>query len=147
MNGVMKTILHSPLHVLVSKNVLLMTFAGRKSGRSYTLPLSYVRTGDTVYMTTERPWHKNFAAEGGALVKLRLRGEERSGVAEATTDPEAVREGLRVILARYPGYGRFIGVPVDESGQPDEAALGRASSGRALIRVHLTDTTTERSVP
>jgi len=140
MNGAMKAVLRSPLHGLVSKNVLLMTFAGRKSGKGYTLPLSYVRVGNTLYVTTERPWYRNLAVEGGALVKLVLRGEERSGVAGATTDPAEVEDGLRIILARYKGYGRFIGVPVDEEGHPDEEALRRAArSGRALIRVHLGD--------
>lgn len=138
MNGVMKAVLRSPLHGLVSKNLLIMTFAGRKSGKSYTLPLSYARVGDTLYVTTERPWHKNLAADGGALVKLVLRGEERSGVAESTTDAGEVEDGLRLIVSRYPGYGRFVGVPVDEGGNPDKGALERAArTGRALIRVHL----------
>jgi len=130
----------------MSKNVLLMTFAGRKSGKRYTLPLSFVRVGDALYISTERPWYKNFAAEDGALVKLVLRGEERSGVAHATTDPEEVEDGLRVILSRYPGYGRFIALPVGEDGTPDEAALRRAAKGgRALVTVRLHGTRDGRS--
>jgi endonuclease YncB( thermonuclease family) len=148
MNGVMKTILRSPLHGLVSEHVLLTTFAGRKSGKSYTLPLSYVRAGDTLYITTERPWYKNLAVEGGALVKLRLRGAVRYGVTEATTDPSEVENGLRIILSRYGGYGRFIGVPVERSGSPDEAALKiAAENGRALITVRLNGVPAERRDP
>jgi hypothetical protein len=47
-NGFMRAILRSPLHGLVSNNVILITFTGRKSGNTYTMPVNYVRDGDAL---------------------------------------------------------------------------------------------------
>ena len=35
----MKLVLRSPVHKMVSKTVLLITFTGRKSGKTYTTPV------------------------------------------------------------------------------------------------------------
>ena len=81
MNKFPALLLRSPLHRLISKSVLLITFTGRKSGKKYTTPITYLRDGDTVLMTTDSPWWKNL--RGGALVTLRIRGREYVGVVEA----------------------------------------------------------------
>ena len=41
MNPAIKLILRSPLHGLMSKRLLLITFTGRKSGKQFTTPLGY----------------------------------------------------------------------------------------------------------
>src|SRR5689334_22980603 len=45
-------LLKSPLHGLLSRDVLLLTYRGRRSGEPYTLPLSYVEAGSHLYMCT-----------------------------------------------------------------------------------------------
>ena len=40
-NPFMVWLLRSPLHKLASKNTLLITFTGRKSGKKYTTPVNY----------------------------------------------------------------------------------------------------------
>ncbi len=77
MNAVMGLVLRSPLHGLMSGKALLLGFIGRKSGRRYVTPMSYVRVGDEVLMSTEAPWWKNLV--GGAPVEVRLKGENRRG--------------------------------------------------------------------
>jgi hypothetical protein len=47
-NRLIKRLLSSPLHRLMSTNTMLLTFAGRKSGKKYTVAVRYVRTGDVV---------------------------------------------------------------------------------------------------
>lgn len=49
-NPVVIWLLRSPFHGLIDKNTVLITFTGRKSGKSYTFPISYVRDGDTLMM-------------------------------------------------------------------------------------------------
>jgi len=116
--------------------VLLLGFTGRKSGRRYTTPMSYVRVGDEVLMTTEAPWWKNLA--GGAPVEVRLGGKSRPCFAEAVTREGGVAEVLRTILRHYPGYRRFVGVSIDEDGRPDdEMVLEAVRRGRVGIRVRL----------
>jgi len=52
----MKFVLRSPMHAMVSKSVLLITFTGRKSGKTYTTPVDYSQDGDQVYIFTHANW-------------------------------------------------------------------------------------------
>jgi hypothetical protein len=54
-NVVPGLILRSPLHGLMSRKTLMLGFTGRRSGQRYTIPMSYVRVGDEVLMSTEAP--------------------------------------------------------------------------------------------
>lgn len=136
MNAVPNLLLRSPLHGLMSGKVLLLDFTGRKSGRRYTTPMSYVRVEDEIFMSTEAPWWKNLT--GGVPVEMRLRGEDRSGVAEAVADEKEAAGVLKTILHHYPEYRRFVGVTMNENGRPDEETLLAATRrGRVGIRVRL----------
>jgi deazaflavin-dependent oxidoreductase (nitroreductase family) len=86
-NAVIKPLLRSPLHSLASGSLMLITFTGRKSGRTYTTPVAYHQPDDhTVILFTqrERIWWKNLI--GGAQVTLRLRGRDIQGTATALPD-------------------------------------------------------------
>jgi deazaflavin-dependent oxidoreductase (nitroreductase family) len=136
MNVIPRLVLRSPLRGLMDGKVLLLGFIGRRSGRHYTTPMSYVRVGDEVFMTTGAPWWKNLVS--GAPVEMRLGGRSRRGFAEALTREEDVAEVLGTILRLYPEYRRFVGVTVDEDGRPgEETVLRAARGGRVGIRVRL----------
>jgi deazaflavin-dependent oxidoreductase (nitroreductase family) len=138
-NNLPKAILHSPLHGLMSKNVLLMTFRGRRSGKEYTTPLSYVQDGDMLLLGTQMAWHKNLI--GGVPVRVRLRGQERSGTVDVISDEAGMRAAYQTILANYPGYSRFINVHLDPDGQVNRDDVTRAQgNGYVVIRVHLDPT-------
>ena len=140
MNVIPRLVLRSPLHGLMDGKVLLLGFTGCRSGRHYTTPMSYVRVGDEVFMTTEAPLWKNLA--GGAPVEMRLAGRSRRGFAETLTREEDIAEVLRKILRHYPEDRRFIGVAVDEQGRPEEETiLAAARSGRVGLRVRLDSAT------
>jgi deazaflavin-dependent oxidoreductase (nitroreductase family) len=95
-----KPLLRSPLHGLISRRILLITFTGHKSGRVYTTPTEYVQQGDTVTLFTQksRIWWKNL--RGGAPVTLRLRGRDVPGTANAFTQED--RPLLPCIQQMYP---------------------------------------------
>lgn len=100
-NPVVKRLLKSPLHVIVSGTFMLITFTGRKSGTVYTTPVQYRRVEDTVYIITSAgyTWWKNL--RGGADVHLRIRGRAYAGHAQTCTDAEDVD----AIFAKvYPGF-------------------------------------------
>ena len=44
-NPLVLLLLRSPLRVAMSNSTMLLTFTGRKSGRTYTTPVNYVRDG------------------------------------------------------------------------------------------------------
>ncbi len=51
-NPLVTWLLRSPLRWLMDRNTLLLTYTGRKSGRTYTFPISYAATHDGVRATT-----------------------------------------------------------------------------------------------
>jgi hypothetical protein len=53
MNKFPAMLLRSPLHGLLSKGIVLITFTGHTSGKRYTTPINYVREGDTVLITID----------------------------------------------------------------------------------------------
>ena len=136
MNQVPRRLLRSPLHGLMSSRYLLITFTGRKSGKRYTTPVAYLSDGDTIILTTDSPWWKNL--RDGAPVRLRVKGQDLTGTAEAVTDEEAVAEALRALVKRVPAYGRFAQVSLGPDGEPNPEELARAiRNGRVLVRVQL----------
>ncbi len=62
---------------------------GRRSGRTFSIPVGYRRTGDTVIIGSQFPdakvWWRNFLGEGGP-VSLELDGTDRTGHAVAHRD-------------------------------------------------------------
>jgi nitroimidazol reductase NimA-like FMN-containing flavoprotein (pyridoxamine 5'-phosphate oxidase superfamily) len=69
-------LIKSPLHFFVSKNMMLITCTGHKSGKNYTVPVNYLLEGNTLYITSfkERTRWRNLRA--GNLITLRLRGKD-----------------------------------------------------------------------
>lgn len=77
-----KAILRSPLHGLLSRDILLITYTGRRSGKSFVTPVNYIRTGDLLRVVSfqQRRWWRNL--RGGAPVNLWLAGKEVTAWAE-----------------------------------------------------------------
>lgn len=135
-NRAMKFVLGSPLHSLVSKTTLLIRFTGCKSGKTFTTPVSYSQHGDEVWIFTHAGWWKNL--RGGAPVTLRLRGQERRGLAQPVdADKRAVAAGLTDHLRQVTFDARFYGVTFDAHGQPRPEQVERAAQTVVMIRVRL----------
>ncbi len=135
-NHAMKLMLRSPLHGMVSKNLLLITFTGRKSGKSYTTPVSYSQYDGQVYIFTHANWWKNLSR--GAPVTLRLRGRDLQGVAEPVSeDRRAIAGRLTAHLREVPADAGFYGVTLDEHKNPNSEQVERAVQSVVMIRVQL----------
>jgi F420H(2)-dependent quinone reductase len=74
---------------LVNRNITMLGYTGRRSGRRFTTPVAYRRTGDEIIVNANLPetktWWRNFLGDGGP-VTLQLDGTERTGHAVATRD-------------------------------------------------------------
>jgi deazaflavin-dependent oxidoreductase (nitroreductase family) len=136
-NPIMLFLLNSPLHGMLSGNMMALTCTGRKSGKAITLPVGYLRLDGRLatLSSRERTWWRNL--RGGAPVTLHLQGQEVIGQAEVVEDEAAVAEALRAYLQQAPAMARYLNIPLDASGQPDPAALAQAAHERVVIYTHL----------
>jgi deazaflavin-dependent oxidoreductase (nitroreductase family) len=136
LNKTMKLILRSPLHGLISKYILLITFTGRKSGKTYTTPVSYSQQEDQVIIFTHANWWKNL--RGGAPVTLRIRGREFQGLAEPVVeDKQTIAARLMEHLRKSPFDARYYDVTLDEDGNPNATEVEQAVQTVVMIRVRL----------
>jgi F420H(2)-dependent quinone reductase len=74
---------------IVGRNVAIITYTGRRSGRTISTPVSYRRTGDELQIAANMPevknWWRNFLGDGAPL-SVRLNGIDRVGHAVAHRD-------------------------------------------------------------
>ncbi|MFD1529115.1 hypothetical protein [Pseudonocardia aurantiaca] len=133
-------ILSSPLHPLLSRRRMVLTFTGRRTGTRYPTPVNYLRRGRELLTTTSGSWARSL--DGGAPVELRLRGQRVLADAETVRDPDAVAEALTALVRDHPPYGRWANVRVGADGEPDAADVAaEVARGRALIRIRLAEPT------
>ncbi len=90
MNRVMVPLAASPRwRWLVDRYVVVVTYTGRRSGRTFSTPVFYRRRGDKVTirvaLSGEKSWWRNFQGDGGPI-SLGLRGSDRPGQATASRD-------------------------------------------------------------
>jgi deazaflavin-dependent oxidoreductase (nitroreductase family) len=136
LNRTMKFMLRSPLHGVVSKSILLITFTGRKTGKTYTTPVSYSQTDDQVYIFTHANWWKNLHPD--TPIGLHIRGRRLQGLPETIVeDKNAVAAGLTAHLRQVPFDARFYEVALDDNGNPDLADVEKAVETVVMIRVQL----------
>ena len=133
-NPAMRVLLGSPLHWPLSRWFAVLAWTGRKSGRGYSTPISYVREGNTLYATTADRWWRNLG--GGASVAIRIGGRWHKARGIALQQGES-RAGHERLFRAHPWFRRLAGIP-GRAGGPDPIALDRAlAAGRVLIRFDL----------
>lgn len=138
-------LLRSPLHRLVSESTLLITVRGRKSGRTYTTPVNYVRDGDKLLVVSrpERTWWRNL--RDGAPVIVRLKGQVFAARGEVLDEPAERNAAFLTMLQRAPRYRRYLGIHLTEGGEPDDPeAFESVASQQVVVRL---SQLTPRSLP
>jgi len=133
-NPIVRLLLRSPLHPLLSGAVLLLTYTGRRSGRRYTIPVQYARTDRRVVIWPadhqRKRWWRNLSSP--APVELRIRGRTVHGTAQAVTDDhDAIQDTLTTYLQRFPRAARALAL---DSGSPDTL---RGADRTVVVRVDL----------
>lgn len=106
-------ILRSPLHPLLSFGLMLISFEGRKTGRRYTFPVGYQRSGDTVTVLASRAqrknWWRNFREPGP--VEVLVRGCWHRGTGRALAgDSQEFRDAVEATFLRLPRLAGQFGV-------------------------------------
>ena len=112
-------LLRSPLHGLASGRIMLLTVTGRRSGRRFTVPVSYLpHEGDFLCFTSGEwgSWWNNL--RGGTPVAAWVRGRRLAGNARAETGGYTVARALGAFLAEFPATAGRYGVGLDADGRP-----------------------------
>ena len=135
-NVPMRALLWLPFATPLSGRLMLVSFTGRRSGRRYQQPVSYVQDGDTLLTPGGGNWKLNL--RGDEPIRLRLRGRDVVARPELVSDLDQVERLLQVMTAANPSVGRFVGLRKRPDGRIDRLQLEKAVHyGFRVVRWHL----------
>jgi deazaflavin-dependent oxidoreductase (nitroreductase family) len=135
-NPLIIALLRSPLHRVLSKKFMLLTVTGRKTGRTYTVPVGRREAPDgTLVLSAGGNWRHNL--HGGADVRLTLEGRERAAHVILEEDRDRAAEVVKTLIER--DGPRAIGMKVTVDRLPTAAEIRPLLADRTVAYVHLTD--------
>ena len=139
LNPVVTGLLQSPIHRIASANLCVFSYRGRRSGKSYSTPLSFMREGSTVRLLSShntRWWH-NFLDEP-VDVDIEIARENFRGKAKTIVeDGDAFRDGVRTFLTAVPRDARVYGIKLDSNRKPREGDIASAAGHVVLVEIEL----------
>jgi hypothetical protein len=102
-NPVVRGVLGSRAHRLLSRALIVLEYRGRRSGRVFRIPLQYAVTGDRIVALAVRPerkqWWRAFTERRPASILL---AGDTLPVTGIVLDGAERREALRAYVARFP---------------------------------------------
>jgi hypothetical protein len=124
LNPALRWLLRSPLHGLLSGQLCLVRYEGRRSGRQIEIPVGYQDVGDAIVVmishAPSRLWWRNFLEPRPATLTIRGRARALEGV-WLEPGSEAFRERAEQTFRRSRLTARIFGVTLDpERGLSDE---------------------------
>ena len=136
-NSIMAWILKSPFHSLVSKNMLLITVTGRKSGKLITTPTAYFREENTLWLVSQRTskWWRNL--RGGANVNVVLNGKSVQGQGSVIEDEHSVAQRLFENFKKDAQRAKFAKVRIDENGVPSFEDCERTAQKMLAVKIEV----------
>jgi hypothetical protein len=108
-NPLVRGILRSRAHALLSSRLVVLEYEGRRSGRTFAIPLRYAETADGRLVTlavepARKQWWRSFVEPRGAVV---VRHGQRHEVIGSLAEGTARDEARAVYAARYPHSAGF----------------------------------------
>jgi hypothetical protein len=136
-NPVMAWLLKSPFHSLVSKNMLLITVTGRKSGKLITTPTAYQREGNTLWLFSQRTskWWRNL--RGGANATVLLGGKSLQGHGSVIDDEHAVAQRLFENFKKDAQRAKILQIRIDKNGIPSFEDCERTAQKMLAVKIEL----------
>jgi hypothetical protein len=136
-NPIMTWLLNSRFHKLVSGSILLLTIRGRKSGRTISVPVNYIRDGRTLWVLSDRQrtWWRNLT--GGAPLSVMIARKTKRARGEVILHDREVAHALCEYFKQAPGMAKYLKVKFDKEGKPNLADLGAAARTRVVIKITL----------
>jgi hypothetical protein len=131
----MRRLLQLPFETPLSRRLMLLFLTGRRTGKSYRQPVSYVADGQTLLSPGGGNWKLNLRE--GQPIRVRLQGRDVQARPEFVDEPGEVERLLEKMLAINPRLTSFIPF-IGPHGQIDRAKLAAAvAHGFCIVRWHL----------
>jgi hypothetical protein len=138
LNPLIVALLRSPLHGMLSRSLLVLTYVGTTTGARRVVPLSYVELGGRVYLCTRTSaWWRNL--RNARPVEIQLRGERITAI-PAIVDFASVEalDAFRAFLSANPKTGEMLyDVHAGADRRPIEADLRREVRRSVVVRLDL----------
>ena len=135
-NVPMRRVLALPFPTPLSKRLMLVYLTGRRSGRSYRQPVSYVKDGESLLTPGGGNWKLNL--EPGRPERIRLKGRDVSARPELIANVDEIDSALMKMTAINPRAASFIPITRKDDGHFDRDGLSNAvSHGFRIVRWHL----------
>jgi len=137
-NPLVVFILRSPLHFLASKDLIFITFQGRKSKKTFNIPVSYHREGNDLIALTlkQNLWWKNLKMLNRTQITL-LGKKEDVGLTIVDQDTQFIKEKMRELIIEKPIDAYFAKVKLDNNKLPLEEDLVEASQKHIVLKFTL----------
>jgi hypothetical protein len=98
-NPVLRFVLGTPLAGSARKQMMVLSFKGRKTGRPYSIPVSAHVIDNQLYALTAAPWKNNF--RDGADAEVLHEGKRTPMRGEIITDPAVVADLTHRLAESY----------------------------------------------
>jgi hypothetical protein len=135
-NVPMRRVLALPFPTPLSKRLMLLYLTGRRSGRSYRQPVSYVKDGESLLTPGGGNWKLNL--EPGRPERIRVKGRDVSARPELIANVDEIDSALMKMTAINPRAASFIPITRKDDGHFDRDGLSNAvSHGFRIVRWHL----------
>jgi deazaflavin-dependent oxidoreductase (nitroreductase family) len=132
-NVVVRFLLKSPLHFLMSNSVLLISYIGRKSGAAHSTPVRYIRSGSRLRCFTSEhvQWWRNVQANPSVFLVVQGTKSPYTAIV-LERDPTQVQQLLSDFLALYPQDAVYQEIRLNSDGGLHSDDLAKASQ-RAIV--------------
>lgn len=120
----------------LSNETMVLNVLGRRSGRMYSVPVTYYQEPGAVFVTSTAGWTKNLV--GGADVTLWLRGRLVPARASIVSDPSVLERAIEHWIRLRPRlYADLFHVRLDGREPVPDDVRAAATGDRNLIRIDL----------
>ena len=135
LNALMRAVLRSPLGARLGNRIVLLSYTGRKTRRSYCVPVAVHELDGRLLTLTSSMWRHNFHER--APVTVRRAGQDLHLTALLQDDPDKVATTYTSLIARigHERAGRQLGIRINVERMPTHEELADASrrSGLSVV--------------
>lgn len=140
LNDPIALLLRSPLRFLLDRQLMLVTVTGRKSGKTFTIPVGYQHKGDHIIVLVSRAktkrWWRNYRTPWPITVHARGQTQKGTGVLVSAQAPEFL-DAFQTTFDQMPWLSSQFGVRGTKGRRLDENDRAILATEGRVIRIDL----------